>query len=478
MIVSQKNLQEAKGILVLPFFDDGKQVVSVYDDKPIRFAGLSKDEFDGKLGKTAIMNDKFGFRKVLLYGLGPEKEFQLDFAREMAGAAVRYALSLKSKDVNVACKKEWAQSVTEGLVLASYKCIKFKSKVEDYVPLERAYVVSSGNAKAEIEKGFILASAQNYVRDMNENPANIATPEKVVEYAKDLAKQYRLDIEVLDKDKLAKKKMNAILGVNQGSVKGAYLVTLTYNADKRNLPLYAVVGKGITFDSGGISIKPSKGMDSMKYDKTGAMVSLGVMKAVAELKLPFRLMSTFTVTENMPSGSAQKPGDIVTSYLGKTIEVLNTDAEGRLILADTLTYAAEKKPSLMIDLATLTGACIVALGRVRIGMFSNDDRIAKIVYDSGERTYEKVWRLPLDKEYSEMIKGDLGDVRNIGSESGEGSTITAACFLKEFVGETKWVHLDIAGVDHVTSSHPYLDKGATGIGVRLVVDCLENLAKK
>jgi leucyl aminopeptidase len=479
MIVSQKQLQEAKGILVMPFFDDGKQVVSVYSqEKTMFFAGLGKDEFDGKLGRTAILNDKFGFKKVLLYGLGAEKEFHMDLVRRMAGTAIGYAMSLKSKDVNVACKKEWAQAVTEGLVLASYKCVKFKSKVEDYVPLESAYIVGGENAKAEIEKGFVLASAQNYVRDMDENPGNIATPEVVVEYAKTLAKQYKLDIEVLDKDKLEKKKMGAILGVNQGSVKGAYIVTLTYNADKKNLPLYAVVGKGVTFDSGGISIKPTKGMESMKYDKTGALVSLGVMKAVAEMKSQFRLISTFVVTENMPSGSAQKPGDIVTSYLGKTIEVLNTDAEGRLVLADTLAYAAEKKPDVMIDLATLTGACVVALGKIRIGMFSNDDRIAKIVYDSGEKTYEKVWRLPLDKEYSEMIKGDLGDIRNMGSESGEGSTITAACFLKEFIGETKWVHLDIAGVDHIISSHPYLDKGATGIGVRLVVDCLENLSRK
>jgi leucyl aminopeptidase len=219
-------------------------------------------------------------------------------------------------------------------------------------------------------------------------------------------------------------------------------------------------------------------MQEMKYDKTGAVTAMGIIKAVSELGLPIRLIAAFAATENMPSGSAQKPGDIITAYGGKTIEVLNTDAEGRLILADTLAYIAEKKPKAMIDLATLTGAMIVCLGRTRIGLFSNDDHLAKVIYDAGERTFERVWRFPLDQEYKDMNKADFADIKNIGSETGDAGSITAACFLNEFTGDCKWAHLDIAGVDHIAAPHGYLEKGASGIGVRLVVDALTRLAKR
>jgi len=273
-------------------------------------------------------------------------------------------------------------------------------------------------------------------------------------------------------------KMNAILAVNQGSALPPVLVIMEYNKDKKNLPLYAVVGKGITFDSGGISLKPSKGMQEMKYDKTGAVSALGIIKAVSELKMPIRLLAAFAATENMPGGNAQKPGDIITAYNGKTIEVLNTDAEGRLILADTLAYIAEKKPQAIIDLATLTGAIIIALGRHGIGLFSNDDELAKVIKNAGNKTFERVWRMPLWKEYVEMNKADFADIKNIGSEGSEAGSITAAAFLQEFVGDCKWAHLDIAGVDMVSERHPYLDKGASGMGVRLVCETLEMLAKK
>ncbi|NYZ73690.1 leucyl aminopeptidase, partial [Candidatus Micrarchaeota archaeon] len=239
----------------------------------------------------------------------------------------------------------------------------------------------------------------------------------------------------------------------------------------------AIVGKGVTFDSGGISIKPALNMHEMKYDKTGAVNVLGVFKAVAELKLPIRLVGVMPLVENLPSGSAQKPGDIVTAYNGKTIEVLNTDAEGRMILADALSYAAEDKPDCIIDMATLTGAIAICLGKHAIGLLSNDDALAKALIEAGEETHERVWKLPLWAEYGEMIKSDFADIKNI-SETGEASSITAAAFLKEFVGETKWAHLDIAAVDLVKTPHPYMDKGASGIGVRLVIETLSRLAKK
>jgi leucyl aminopeptidase len=266
--------------------------------------------------------------------------------------------------------------------------------------------------------------------------------------------------------------------VNQGSVLPPVFVVLEYNRDKKNLPLYAIVGKGITFDSGGISLKPAKSMQEMKYDKTGAVTAMGIIKAVSELGIPIRLIAAFAATENLPSGSAQKPGDIITAYNGKTIEVLNTDAEGRLILADSLAYVAEKRPKAIIDLATLTGAMIVSLGHNRLGLFSNDDHLAKVIYDSGEKTFERVWRFPLDREYKEMNKGDFADIRNIGSETGDAGSITAACFLSEFTGDCRWAHLDIAGVDSIAAPHGYLEKGASGIGVRLVVESLTRLARK
>ncbi len=447
---------------------------------------MRKEEFEAKQGQTHVLSTlgKFKFSKLLLYGLGEEKDLNLDFLRRFAGSAVRYAVSVKSASVSIAlpnvknASEAAAQAIVEGAVLASYKPIKFKSKQDDYFEVKNISVVSKENIDEALKRGSTLAHSQNYVRDINENPANIATPQVLAQAARDLSKQQGLACTVFEKSDLQKMKMNAILAVNQGSVLPPVLVIMEYNKDKKDLPFYAVVGKGITFDSGGISIKPAKGMQEMKYDKTGAVTTLGIMKAVSELKLPIRLIGAFAATENMPSGSAQKPGDIITAYNGKTIEVLNTDAEGRLILADTLAYVAERKPQAIIDLATLTGAIIIALGRYRIGLFSNDDNLAKNIFDAGEQTFERVWRMPLDKEYSEMDKGDFADVKNIGSEMGDAGSITAAAFLQEFVGDCKWAHLDIAAVDAIAEKHSYLDKGASGIGMRLVVESLARLAKK
>lgn len=447
---------------------------------------VKKEEFEAKQGQVCILDsqEKTAFRKLFLYGLGEKKEFNIDFLRRFGGAAVRYAASLKTTNLSFFAKikeidtSDAVHAICEGAILSNYKPIQFKSKKEDYYELKEIDVISKENVEGAISRAKILANAQNYVREINENPANIATPQKLAEYAKELSKENKLSIKIIEKDEIRKLKMNAILGVNQGSALPPVMVVLEYNKDKKDLPLYAVVGKGITFDSGGISIKPAKGMQDMKYDKTGAVTTLGIIKAVSELKLPIRLIGAFTATENMPSGSAQKPGDIVTSYNGKTIEVLNTDAEGRLILSDTLAYVAESKPKAMIDLATLTGAMIVALGKVRIGLFSNDDEISDAIYKAGEKTFERVWRMPMDKEYKEMNKADFADVKNIGSEGGEAGSITAACFLSEFIEETKWAHLDIAGVDNIADRHAYLEKGASGIGVRLVCETLEDMAKK
>ena len=448
---------------------------------------ISKDEFDGKLGKTytTATLGKVKFKRLLLVGLGEKKDFEPDFVRRAAGTAVRYCKSIKCQNLSVVLPeipeigpKSAAQFITEGTVLSNYKFMELKTKKEEYFDVKNISILSSDRSAADgIETGTILAKAQNYTREMDEYPANLMTPRNVAEYAKQLAKKNKLSITVFDEKAMKKKGMNALLGVARGSAEPPRLVILEYNKGKKNLPLYGLVGKGITFDSGGISIKPSKNMHEMKYDKTGAIVVLGTMKAVSELRLPIRMMVALALTENMPGGRAQKPGDVVHAYGGKTIEVLNTDAEGRLVLADALGYVAEKNPKAIIDVATLTGAIVVALGKHAIGLFSTDENLAKLLEESGKRTHERVWPFPLWKEYTEMMKSDIADIKNI-SGTGEAGSITAAVFLKEFVGDAKWVHLDIAGVMDITNAHPYLEKGASGIGVRLLTEALQFISKK
>ena len=426
-----------------------------------------KCKFEGKLGET------YSTETHLLVGLGKKKDFRNDNLRKAAGTAVRFANGRKEKEISIILPKwvddDGIRAVAEGAVLANYQFLRYKSEKEKN-SLEKVGIV--GRKSKALETGRIYGEAQNYARDIDERPANLATPTSIAKEAKKL----NAKVTVFDRNALKKKKMEAILGVARGSGEPPVLLKLEYNAGK-NLPLYCIVGKGITFDSGGISLKPPKDMHEMKYDKTGAINVLGIFRAVSELKLPIRLIGFAPLTENTPDGNAQKPGDIVRSYNGKTIEVLNTDAEGRLVLADALAFAAEHKPRYIIDMATLTGAIIVSLGRHAIGLFSNDDKLAKEIETAGEQTHERVWRLPLWPEYGEMMKSDVADLKNI-SETPEAGSITAAAFLKEFVGETKWAHLDIAGVELTKGNHGYLGTGATCTGVRLVTRTLENLANK
>jgi leucyl aminopeptidase len=451
------------------------------------FGSMKKDEFEGKEGQVFSVQTlgKAKFSRLLLVGLGEEKDLTPNSFRAAAGAIVRHAKSTKCSSAAVHlpesfAKPEFAQAMAEGAILANYKFTKFKTKKEDKDGFEFKSLVLLGDGPLTpaIEKGVILAKAQNYVREIDEHPANLMTPVKLGEIAKLLGKEKKFDVKVYGKEEIKKMGMNGILAVNQGSDLPPVFTVMEYNKNRKDLPFYCVVGKGVTFDSGGISLKPSKGMQDMKYDKTGAVVTLGVMKAAIELKLPIHLMCIFPATENMPSGSAQKPGDIIVAYGGKTIEVLNTDAEGRLVLADALAFAAEKKPNGIIDIATLTGAIAVCFGPHAIGLFSNDDKLAGAIEKAGEATHERVWRMPIWKEYADFIKADFADIKNTGSEMGEASSITASKFLQEFVGENKWAHLDIAGVDLVRYPHPYLEKGASGMGVRLVINALERLAKK
>lgn len=451
-----------------------------------RYEKLCKNKaFEGKLLQTAQLQD--GEKTALVIGLGKKTEFDVEWLRRGGAIAYRIADGMKAEKIEIvlpeinASETDTAQAISEGCTIASYKLDKYKtndSKKEEKREME---ICICGKNEKEISAGFnvgkIMGGAQNYVRGLDENPGNIINPQTFAEEAKKIAKQYEMKIETLGKKELEKKGMNGILAVGKGSANEPMLVSIEYEGAK-NAPLYSIVGKGVTFDSGGISIKPSKGMQEMKYDKSGACVVLGALKAAAELKLPVRILGVMPLAENVPSGTASRPGDIIKMYSGKTVEILNTDAEGRLILGDALAYANEKKPEAIIDVATLTGAIIVSLGRHAIGLFSNNEEVAAKLKTAGKKTFERVWEMPMWKEYSEMIKGDFADIKNIGSESGEGGSITAAAFLKEFVGETKWAHLDIAGVDNVAGKHPLIEKGATGTGVRLVVQGLIEMSKK
>lgn len=479
----KSSLGNVKSELLCVFLMEGEKppkelALFVKDMKVHKFNG-KKDQ----IYHTCTLG-KASFAHLLVVGLGKKKEFKIDNLRKAAGASVQHASFLKQKDFAIYVpnikgtdKNEIAQAVAEGAILAAHKFIHYKTETEDLFTVEKVYITNEKDLTKGVRLGSIYANAQNYARELDEHPANIATPTKIAKEARKLAKEKKLRITVYDRKALQKMKMGAILAVAQGSAEPPVLIKMEYNTGK-NYPLYCVVGKGITFDSGGISLKPSKGMHEMKYDKTGGINVLGVMKAVAELKLPIRVIGLMPFTENVPSGSAQKPGDIIKARNGKTIEVLNTDAEGRLVLADALSLAVEYKPKAIIDMATLTGAIVVCLGRHAAGLFSNNDKLAKTIEEAGEETHERVWRLPAWPEYGEMMKSEFADLKNI-SEQGEAGSITAAMFLNEFVGDTAWAHIDIAGVEMVKGNHSYLGKkGATGTSVRLVTKTLAKLAKK
>jgi leucyl aminopeptidase len=445
-------------------------------EKPPKELVPHKTNFEGKQGQTYCFDN--GKLHVLAVGLGKKEEFRPDDLRKAGGLCVKYAGKLRESEFSVylpGSDDNAAQTVTEGALLAAYAFDELKKKEDDF-SVKLMHIVAGKNVSAGVKKGEIYANAQNYSRRLDETPANIATPMMIAREAKKLARERGFVATVYDAKDMKKMGMNSILAVAQGSAQPPALVKLEYNKG-RNYPLYCIVGKGITFDSGGISLKPPKDMHEMKYDKSGAMNVLGIFKAASELKLPIRLLGLMPLTENTPDGNAQKPGDIIRAYNGKTIEVLNTDAEGRLVLADALSYAAEQKPDFIIDMATLTGAMVVSLGRHAIGVFTDDDKLAGLLEESGVETHERVWRLPMWPEYGEMMKSDIADLKNI-SETPEAGSITAAAFLKEFTGESRWAHLDIASVESVHWDHAYLGKGATAMGVRLVTRALERTANK
>ena len=331
--------------------------------------------------------------------------------------------------------------------------------------------------KKGLATGAIIGGAQSYARTLANRPGNVVYPEKIAAAAKEIARRSkRLSCTVFNKKQLTEKGMGGVLAVGSGSQHEPRFIILKYSPSSKaasKLPVIALVGKAITFDSGGISIKPAANMDEMKLDKTGGISVLGTMKALAELELPVRVYGIIPSAENLPSGSSYRPGDIIDTFSGKTVEVQNTDAEGRMILCDALAYAVRQKCDVIIDVATLTGACMVALGKYMAGLMGNDDQLIKQLQKASEESGEKVWPMPSGDEYAEEMKSKIADLKNIGSRWG--GACTAAAFLRQFIGDTKWAHLDIAGVDLIQNASEFSAVGSSGFGVRLLTTYLINL---
>ncbi len=415
-----------------------------------------------------------GFPPVLVVGLGESDELDLETLRVAAALAAKEAERLEARSIAWAYPEGIdsvlaADALVTGTVLAAYRFDRFKSGDRDDSPrLESLVLPGPAEFAKTVEWARITAEAQNRARDLQLTPANFATPTFLAERAEAIAAASEaLTVEVFGRAELEAKGMGGLIAVGQGSAEEPKLIVLRYSGGGSG-PILAYVGKGVTFDTGGISLKPGAGMQEMKMDMSGGAAVLEAVAAIAELGLALDLIAVVPTTENMPSGTAIKPGDVITQYNGKTVEVNNTDAEGRLILADALAYAVELGAERIVDIATLTGAVEIALGSTYAGLVSNDDTLAAEVIEAGEVSGELVWRLPLHPEYKELMKGTVADLSNLGKKRKAG-TITAASFLEEFVAETPWAHLDIAG-SAWDIGREYVGNEANGFGARLLVE--------
>ena len=451
---------------------------------------IKKGDFKPKTGAVHLLypEGRLPAVRLLLAGLGKRSEFTINRLRQAAGKAASSLRSAGAQGITIITDgigldaEELGQALSEGSVLGLYRFLKYKTNDENDRKKDVRTITlltdSSGAVRAMqkgVKAGEAIAESTVMVRDMVSSPPADMTPVIIATRAKELARQFGLKLQVLEKDHMQKLGMGALLGVAAGSAQPPKFIIVEYRKGGAK-PVIALVGKTITFDSGGISIKPAENMDKMKDDMSGGAAVLGAIRNAAALKLPLNIVGLLPVTENMPSGSAYKPGDVLRTLSGQTIEILNTDAEGRLILSDALTYACKYKPAVIIDIATLTGACGIALGSEAIGMLGTDDRLKQKMRVAGDKTGERVWELPLWEEYYEQIKSHIADMKNTGGRAG--GVITAAALLSKFVQKYPWVHLDIAAMAWTDKERPYTPKGATGIGVRLLTQFLRDFEKK
>jgi len=448
---------------------------------------VSRGDLSGKNGETVLINAVPGSKieRILLVGLGENKPLSGKNYKKALLAAVN---SLKKPQIkSVVCclaecdvtdrDRQWkSQQIIEVFNDAAYQFTHTKSDKETESKIEKISIAASETEQALTHAGLVqgkaVAEAMNLTKHLGDLPGNICTPTFLAEQALELGKKYAsLAVKILEESDMAALGMGAFLSVSRGSRQPAKLITLEYQGGEKNAKPIVLIGKGLTFDAGGISLKPGPGMDEMKYDMCGGATVLGTLLAVAQMQLPLNIIGLIPSSENMPDGDANKPGDILTSMSGKTIEVLNTDAEGRLLLCDTLTYAERYNPDVVIDIATLTGAVGVALGRVPSGLLGNDDALCNELTAAGEIANDPVWRLPLWEEYQEQLKSNFADMANVGGK--DGGTITAACFLARFAEKFRWAHLDIAATAWRTGP----TKGATGRPVPLLSQYLISRAQ-
>jgi len=438
---------------------------------------IASGEVTGKPFETTLLHKPAGLKakRLLLLGGGKAKNFSASDVRKLAGAASR---TLKAKSIRSFAfvlpetfGADGACAVVEGALAGNFEPDYYKSDRKDQ-SIDAMTIVAQGDAKAmesALSVGQIIGESQNFTRDLVNEPSNRMTPTMLAERAKKMAAEVGLKCETFGADKIKELKMGAFWGVAQGSDEPPALIILRYeSADAAKDVHLGLVGKGITFDTGGISIKPADGMEKMKYDMAGGATMLGVMRAIALLKPKVKVTAIVCASENMPSGKAQKPGDVQIAMSGKSIEIINTDAEGRLVLADGLCYARQLGCTHLVDAATLTGAVVVALGYVNVGMFANDDSICDRFAKASKQAGENMWRLPLDEDYKDNIKSGIADIVNAGPR--HGGAINAAMFLKEFAEDTPWIHLDIAGTAWMEDQKPWIAKGPSGIAVRSLIE--------
>ncbi len=451
-------------------------------------AAMKSEEFKGEAGETALFrikpSGKVKASLVLLVGAGAKAEYNLSHVSVASGTATRVLRKCNAKSFAFQPRlaaDAWAvaQNAVQGAVTSQFELDKYKTKDKKDKAVTKFVVYVEGAKAADLKNGLTrgkaIGDSMNFTRDLANEPPNILTPTEMANRAAKMAKENGLKCEILDEAKMTKLGMGSLMSVSIGSDQPAKLIVLKYTPAKSTAKkgeLLALVGKGITFDTGGISIKPAEGMDAMKYDMSGGATVIGTMRAIAHLKPTVPVLGIVAAVENMPDGKASRPSDVVTAMNGKTIEILNTDAEGRLILADAVAYAEKQGATHIVDMATLTGAVIVALGDQNTGIMGNDQELVDQIISIGKETGEGFWQLPVSAEYSKQIKSDIADIKNIGPR-GKAGTIMGAVFIQEFVDKAKWAHLDIAGTAWCDSVRPHQAKGPTGVAVRTLLTLVE-----
>ena len=487
-IEAQPYSSVAADALIVPVFDDEGRFNGTLGEisraAKDRIKSLADSgELTGKALETVLVHFPEGLaaQRLLLIGAGKKDKFKTADLRKIAGTALRYLKSRGAKKLAFLAPDSdrgpaAAEAIVEGLYWADYESDKYRTEKKPVREIQSVALVGFDATEqaaltAAVEKGRAIGESANFARDLINEPSNRLTPRMLASRAEAMAKEVGLGVEVLDERKIAELKMGALISVAQGSHEPPRVIVIRYKPEnpKPNAPTLGLVGKAVTFDTGGISIKPANNMEKMKYDMGGGATMLGVMRALAFLKPSIPVICVVPATENMPGGRAQKPGDVQVAMSGKTIEVINTDAEGRLILADAVFYARKLGATHLVDAATLTGAVSVALGNVHVGAFGTPREYLDQFLESAKAAGEKMWPLPIDDEYQQMIKSEIADIRNTGNSSGAGATI-GAWFIKEFVDDTPWVHLDIASTCWIDEGRPWLAKGPSGVAIRSIVD--------